>query len=459
MEISFRYRNGFAGNVERGNCGGVNVQSHRGPHYVDCRHGLEPTKTTGIGVETAALAAEVQARPTSMPRSKRRAWLFQALALALLFVLSAGLWLGFVFTNRPAELPSLLVIAFDDLTPDKSASYLASGIADDLTADLASFPGTRVLSRKAAIAYPDKGATPQQIGKSLDVRYLQGSVRREGPALRINAELVDTQDGAALWARRFEGRWGELLQMQQQMKDGIAEHLSLRAVAGKPRPGSTGYVAAYEEYLKAFADWRDGSPAAVGRAIARLRQAINIDPDYGRAWALMAFIYWNSVGVEERQTVLGTSRAQTMHGMDANLLLALETFPYKNPADNSRLLNALAKAGIRRLPANFDNNGAEPLTDDEIRGLILGRTVEGVNLPDGSVIRRTTGADGVSSYAHKGETVSGGMATVEQNGLCDWWLTGRNCVAILKDPADPTGEHYFWIDSMGQWGFHVVGTF
>jgi hypothetical protein len=152
-------------------------------------------------------------------------------------------------------------------------------------------------------------------------------------------------------------------------------------------------------------------------------------------------------------------QAQEMHGMDANLLLALETFPYKNPADSSRLLNALAKAGIRRLPANFDNNGAEPLTDDEIRGLILGHTVEGVNLLDGSVIRRTTGADGVSSYVYKGETLSGGMATVEQNGLCDWWLTGRNCVAILKDPADPTGEHYFWIDSMDQWGFHVVETF
>lgn len=191
----------------------------------------------------------------------------------LVFVLALGFWLAFIAAPRTlVGTPSLLVLAFDDLTPDKSAAYLASGVADDLTIDLANFP----------------------------------SLPRQGDGALIHTELADANDGMTVWARRFEGKWSELLPMQQQMRAGIAEQLSLRADTGKPRPGSTKDVAAHEEFLKASADWRDRSPAAVGRAIVHLQQATRLDPNYGRAWALMASIYWNSVGVGERQHQLSS---------------------------------------------------------------------------------------------------------------------------------------------------------
>ena len=109
--------------------------------------------------------------------------------------------------------PSLVVLPFDNLSDDKEQGYLADGITEDLTTELARIPGLFVISRNAAFTYKDKETQPAQIASELGVRYLlEGSIRRAGDDMRINAQLIDAATGGHLWAERFDGAWADVFE-------------------------------------------------------------------------------------------------------------------------------------------------------------------------------------------------------------------------------------------------------
>ena len=275
---------------------------------------------------------------------RRRSFRLPAAAAAILLLVAGAATMAWWRPWQPAaetgdtqpvaaalsDKPSLVVLPFDSLSEDKEQGYLADGMTEDMTTELARIPGLFVISRNAAFTYKGKAVQPAQVGEELGVRYiLEGSIRRAGDNLRINAQLIDTANSGHLWAERFEGAWGEVFSLQDQVVEKVAAALQLRLVSG-PRmaeaPGATTVPAAYDLYLQAYGLDYGKFPAEVA---SLLRQAVALDPNFGQAWAELGWLYWNSMGIEEAERALGIPRSQ-MPGKIKELLSEAEKHPSSN---------------------------------------------------------------------------------------------------------------------------------
>ena len=138
----------------------------------------------------------------------------------------------------PAPRLSIVVLPFANLSDDPQQEYFADGITEDLTTDIARIQGSVVIARNTAFTFKGKPVDAKQIGRELDVRYvLEGSVRRSRNQVRINAQLVDAETGAHLWAERFDRDIGDLFDLQNEITARIARELqSQLALAESRRP-------------------------------------------------------------------------------------------------------------------------------------------------------------------------------------------------------------------------------
>jgi TolB-like protein/class 3 adenylate cyclase/Flp pilus assembly protein TadD len=239
-----------------------------------------------------------------------RSWHAPAAAAALIFALGlASVWWWWESRpiTQPADpagnaaveaRPSIVVLPFDNLNGDKEQEYLANGFTEDLTTELARLPGLFVISRNAASAYNGKETMPAEIAAALGVRYLlEGSIRRVGDDLRINAQLIDGPSAGHLWAERFDGRWADVFALQDKVVGRIAGALELRLVNGPQAApaGGTSNPAAYDAYLQALdISNRDNTPDELAVAVEHLQHAVELDPNFGAAYAKLALLYWEA---------------------------------------------------------------------------------------------------------------------------------------------------------------------
>ena len=129
---------------------------------------------------------------------------------------------------------SIVVLPFTNLSDDREQQYFADGITEDLTTDLSRIAGSFVISRNTAFTYRNKPIDTKQIGRELGVRYvLEGSVRRSGNQVRVNAQLIDAETDAHLWAERFDRDTGDLFALQNEITSRIAVALDLELVAAE----------------------------------------------------------------------------------------------------------------------------------------------------------------------------------------------------------------------------------
>jgi TolB-like protein/class 3 adenylate cyclase/Tfp pilus assembly protein PilF len=142
--------------------------------------------------------------------------------------------------TQPFSAPrlSIVVLPFANLSNDPEQEYFADGITDDLTTDLSRIQGSLVIARNTAFSYKGKAVDAKQIGRELGVRYvLEGSVQRSDKQVRINAQLIDTETGAHLWAERFDRNVGDLFALQNEITARIANALQGQlAIAESRRP-------------------------------------------------------------------------------------------------------------------------------------------------------------------------------------------------------------------------------
>src|SRR5262249_55546645 len=142
-------------------------------------------------------------------------------AAALLLLAVAGGW--YVFNGRAPKPPeaahlSVVVLPFANLSGDPSQDYLADGVTENLTTELSRIRDSFVIARNTAFTYKGKSIDAKEIGKELGVRYLlEGSVQRDQSRVRINAQLIDAESGAHLWADRFEEDVADLFKLQDQV--------------------------------------------------------------------------------------------------------------------------------------------------------------------------------------------------------------------------------------------------
>ena len=135
---------------------------------------------------------------------------------------------------RPRPRLSIVVLPFTNLSDDREQQYFADSITDDLTTDLSRIAHMFVISRNTAFTYTDKRVGAKQIGRELGVRYvLEGSVRRSGNRVRVNAQLIDAETDAHLWADRFDDDAFDFFALQNEITRRIALALNLELIGAE----------------------------------------------------------------------------------------------------------------------------------------------------------------------------------------------------------------------------------
>jgi TolB-like protein/Tfp pilus assembly protein PilF len=188
--------------------------------------------------------------------------------------------------ERPADasrLPSLAVLAFDNLGDDPSQRYFADGIVEDLITGLSRFRSFDVIARNSSFAYRGRALDVRKVARELGVRYvLEGSVRRVGPRLRVTAQLIDGEDGAHLWAHTYDGDMEDVFDVQDRITESVAAFVEPRIGhaeimrSRRQRPQS---VAAYDLYLRAQFALQVMSQEGIARAYQLFSEALVLEPE------------------------------------------------------------------------------------------------------------------------------------------------------------------------------------
>jgi len=229
------------------------------------------------------------------------------------------------------DKPSLAVLPFSNFSADPEQSYFADGMTEDLITDLSHLSGIFVIARNSSWAYKDKPTKVQQVAEELGVRYvLEGSVRREGDHVRINAQLVDALSGRHLWAERYDGSTGDVFALQDKVIRQIVAALAVNLTSDESAlvaDAETAVPAAYDAFLQGWEHYRWGTTKDTAedsvKAITFFEQAIRLDPAYGRAYAGLAAAYWSFVS-SGWQSAVGMEWEHSYDGLTGNLAKALE---------------------------------------------------------------------------------------------------------------------------------------
>ena len=160
-------------------------------------------------------------------------------------------------TPPPAEAAhlSIVVLPFKNLSGDPGEDYFADGITDNLTTDLSRIRDSFVIASTTAFTYRGKTVDAKEIGKELGVRYvLEGSVQRDQNRVRVNAQLIDAQSGAHLWADRFQEDVADLFKLQDQVVARLANALGVELIKAEAERGAA--PKAPTPSISTCADWR-----------------------------------------------------------------------------------------------------------------------------------------------------------------------------------------------------------
>src|SRR5271154_784044 len=203
---------------------------------------LGPTQLKNIADPVRVYSLEVgkpaQVRATKPAAPKQRSmFMLLAAGIVALVVITAGI-LPALRPGRGPEAPattprlSIVVLPFANLSGDPGQDYLADVLTEGLTTGLSRISGTFVIARSTAFTYKGKPVDVRQVGKDLGVRYvLEGSEQHSGNQVRVNAQLIDAETGAHLWADQFDADRADLLQMQDEIVTRLARALEIQLSA------------------------------------------------------------------------------------------------------------------------------------------------------------------------------------------------------------------------------------
>jgi len=194
-------------------------------------------------------------------------------------------------TAQPLQAPrlSIVVLPFANLSNDPDQQYFADGITEDLTTDLSRIANMFVISRNTAFTYRNKPIDTKQIGRDLGVRYvLEGSVQRSGNRVPVNAQLINAETDAHLWAERFDGDASDLLALQNEITSRIAIALGVELTAAEAaRP--TEHPDALDYFLRGRAAANNSiTRGSRAEAISMYERALALDPQYAAAQSGLA---------------------------------------------------------------------------------------------------------------------------------------------------------------------------
>jgi non-specific serine/threonine protein kinase len=216
--------------------------------------------------------------------------------------------------SSPLTLPktecSIVVLPFEDMSPNKDNEYFSDGLTDEIITDLSQIHSLCVISRNSAMALKGTKKNTKTIGRELNVQnVLEGSVRKAGNNLRITAQLIDARTDVHLWAKKYTGTLDDVFDIQEKVSRSIVEALKLKLSPDENQRISERLIdniPAFELYLKAYAEIFKFSEEAINKAIGYLQNALNIIGDNALLHSGIAFAYFNlvNIGVKHEEYIL-----------------------------------------------------------------------------------------------------------------------------------------------------------
>ena len=191
-----------------------------------------------------------------------------------------------------ADKPSIAVLPFNNMSGDSEQEYFSDGISEDIITDLSKISGLFVVGRNTSFGY--KGMSPhlQSVASDLGVKYLlEGSVRKAGQRVRVNAQLIDGANGGHLWADRYDRDLTDIFAIQDEITQSIVEQLKIRLLPKEKKAiaqAPTANVEAYNFYLKGRQFFHSSTRKFFLLAREMFAKAAELDPQYARAYAGIA---------------------------------------------------------------------------------------------------------------------------------------------------------------------------
>ncbi|NCF29453.1 MAG: tetratricopeptide repeat protein [Gammaproteobacteria bacterium] len=354
--------------------------------------------------------AQVVSTDPGTARSTRKIGIFAAALIVLTAGAGIAIWQVMDVSKRDrtadqsatayvSDKPTIAVLPFANMSADPEQEYFSDGITDDLITDLSKVSGLFVIARNSVFTYKGKNAKVEQIGKDLGVRYvLEGSVRRVGNNIRINAQLIDTNTGGHLWAERYDGSIVDVFKLQDKVTSTIVAALKVELTPREQvvtEDRGTNNIAAYDIFLRGWEHLLRKSPEDAAKAIGLFEQALILDPNYSRAYAALAQAYWDNSLDPKFNSLMGFDTGQD----DTSFAVDITAWKYlqKVRSDNLSQAHTLSARMLQR-QRRFDeamraaeravNLGPnDPAAYDVlIENLIYsGRAQEALNLVDESI--------------------------------------------------------------------------
>jgi serine/threonine protein kinase/Tfp pilus assembly protein PilF len=228
------------------------------------------------------------------PEAKRnKTWIWITACVAVVALVAAFAW--YMRSGRAAQIDSIAVLPFTNVSGDAGADYLSDGITESLIASLTHVPDLKVKSRNSVFRYKGKDVDAQKAGSELGVSALiSGRVTPHGDNVEVSAELTDVRDNTELWGQHYSGKSTEIISLEQQMAGDLAAKLRSGMSSSEKQQVTkqgTQNPEAYELYLKGRYAWSKRTAADLETAISYFNQAIAKDPGYALAYSGLADVY------------------------------------------------------------------------------------------------------------------------------------------------------------------------
>jgi serine/threonine-protein kinase len=224
--------------------------------------------------------------PSKLPRFERRKMMIGGGVVALA-IAGIGGWKFLLSKSADVSTGSIAVMPFDNLSGDPAQSYFSDGMAEELRSALTRIPDLRVVARTSseAVRNDDVRTAAHRLGVA---SILTGSVRRSATTIRISAQLVDGRTGLERWSEDFDRPIGDTLTIQRDIAESVAQALRIE-LTGATRAaltlGGTSNPSAQDLFLKSNPAREEDSAQGIEHLIAQLDVAIQLDPEFARAYA------------------------------------------------------------------------------------------------------------------------------------------------------------------------------
>jgi serine/threonine protein kinase/tetratricopeptide (TPR) repeat protein len=224
------------------------------------------------------------------------------------------------------DMPSVAVLPFSDMSPDRDQECFCDGIAEELIAALTEVPGLRVAARTSAFQFKGQTRDARQIGQVLNVgTVLDGSVRTHKNRVRITVELVGTGDGYQLWSKRFDREMADVFEVQDEIAASVVKTLQGQLATNVPVVAPhTRDLDAYTIYLEGRYHWNKRTEEELETSVECFRGAIERDPAYAVAYAGMAdaYVTLGTYGARPPIEVMSSAKAALEKALELDPALA-----------------------------------------------------------------------------------------------------------------------------------------